>query len=481
MSNTRQRENSMPEATAEFQVAILIEDISEAKIISDGLREVGIFAHYYTELNDLWVALGQYTPDLCIVDVKMMSQGTLLFKHHAKVKSNQLKYCFYYKESTKVLLNSTHGMNHYGLIRAEVSITDQLKSVLRRRDEELRLIEENETMEKRVERLKLRGKRLVEAHEANHEERTQHNKLRDLIKNFGTVKTPNDYLNRVISFFNDWDECINFGMYHLNSTNQKLIAPKAKKTNYRILPDLWLASECTEGISDYAADMAYDVSYGLIDDDLLTLKIYGVNDNPDILIIGHFDQKNLAAFEWDLLETKLNSEYRKSLIHFHTRHKTEKFEENIYSTFQHMDDIQYHQVQSDYKFVMVDFSRLIDFISTNLENRFHWRAFYREFTSELSDVLSKNFKVSSYDSGHFIVSLDKTNIEIEFQKLKLYVDEFQVWRYFEDTTIMLSGDMAPAMKFIAPSSVNVIRQAKDKFSPLMEKQDMGVTSRNLEV
>ena len=92
---------------SDFQIAILIEDIVEAKSISDGLREIGIFAHYYQHLDDLWVSLNTYTPDLCIVDVKMMSQGTLLFKQHPKVKNNSLKYAFYYKDSTKVLLIST--------------------------------------------------------------------------------------------------------------------------------------------------------------------------------------------------------------------------------------------------------------------------------------------------------------------------------------------------------------------------------------
>ena len=80
----------------EFQIALLMEDVVEAKAISDSLREIGIFAHYYSDLDELWVSLNTYTPDLCIVDVKKMSQGTLLFKNHSKVKSNTLKYCFYY-------------------------------------------------------------------------------------------------------------------------------------------------------------------------------------------------------------------------------------------------------------------------------------------------------------------------------------------------------------------------------------------------
>ena len=129
-------------ARKEFQVALLIDGVAEAKSISDGLRELGIFAHYYQDLDELWVALNTHTPDMCIIDVKRMSQGTLLFRNHPKVKNNSLKFAFYYKNTTEALLKSTSGMNHYGLIRAELNLVNQLKSVLLRRNEELKLVQE---------------------------------------------------------------------------------------------------------------------------------------------------------------------------------------------------------------------------------------------------------------------------------------------------------------------------------------------------
>ena len=457
--------------SANFQIAILIEDIVEAKAISDGLREMGIFAHYYQQLDELWVSLNTYTPDLCIVDVKMMSQGTLLFKQHPKVKSNELKYSFYYKDSTKVLLNSTHGLNHYGLLRAEVDIVDQLRSVLRRRNEELKLLEQNQIMEKRVDRLKLRGLRLTEAQEKNHLVQSQHHQVKKLIAAFGSTKTPNEFLNRVIHFFNEWEDCEAFGIYHLNSTNQKMIAPKARKKKYKVLPDLWLSSENDHGISNYACEMAYDVCYGLISDDIMSLRVFGTEMNPDVLIIGQFNQKNLKFFEWDLLENKLNSEYRKSLINFYREEQKSSHQQDIFETFQLMDDIQYYQAETDYKFVLVDFSKLMSAVSTHLDNRFHWKSFAKEFIAEMTEALSGDFRVSNYGTDFFVVSLEKENIETEYHKLKEYVADFQVWRYFEDNTIMLASDIAGTIRFVAPAAVNVMRQAKDSFSYVMEGED----------
>ena len=73
------------EDNQKLQVALLMDDIAEAKVISDTLRDMGIFAHYYSELDEYWVAANTQSPDLTIVDVKKMSQGTLLFKNHQKV------------------------------------------------------------------------------------------------------------------------------------------------------------------------------------------------------------------------------------------------------------------------------------------------------------------------------------------------------------------------------------------------------------
>lgn len=470
------------EMSSGFQIAILIEDIVEAKAISDGLREIGIFAHYYQQLDDLWVSLNTYTPDLCIVDVKLMSQGTLLFKQHPKVKNNTLKYAFYYKDSTKVLLNSTHGLNHYGLLRAEVNIVDQLKSILRRRNEELRLTEQNETMEKRVERLKLRGQRLADAQEQSHQLRAQHQRVKKLINNFGTVNSANEYLNRLINFFNDWEECVSFGIYHLNSTNQKLIAPKATKFKYKTLPDLWLTTENESGIEKYAQEMAYDVSYGIISDQIMTLGVFGTENNPDVLIIGHFREENLEHFEWDLLENKLNSEYRKSLINYYRNESENTSSENIFDTFQSLDDIQYYQAASGHKYALVDFSKLMHTITTNLDNRFHWKSFHKEFTSELREILTGDFKIANYGVEYFLVSIDKNFIETDFHKLKAFLDDFQVWRYFEDTTVMLANDIHPTARFVAPAAVNIIRQSKDPFEMDMMGEDVSIARpRQLEI
>lgn len=471
----------MSAVSADFQVAILMNDIVEAKRVSDELREIGIFAHYYNSLDELWLELNTTTPDLCIVDVKLMSQGTLLFKSHPKVKSDELKYCFYYKESTKILLNSTFGLKHYGLIRSEVSLSDQLKSVLRRRNDELRLKAKTEELATRLERLKVRSKRLSETHQLDSQKQRQHGQVLNLIKNFGIVKSPNDFMDRVISMLSGWEACHKFGIYHLNKTGQKLVSPKIKKEKYKIFPDLWLATECDDGIDDYARAMAFDVTFGLIDGDIKSLAVRGNKSNPDILILAEFNKKELENFEWKLLEMKLDSEYRSSLIQFYKQESKQNFEESIYATFARMDDIQYHQVEAEHKFVLVDFSRLTHFLGTQLDNRFHWNTFHKEFVSELAALLSPNFKISILNIDKFIISIDKMTLDLEFQKLKAFTEDFEAWRYFEDTTVMFANDLQPKIKFLNPSSVNTIRVSHDHFTEVMQQTTNSSKFKQLEL
>ena len=94
----------------ELSVAILMDDFASAKEIASSLRQNNILAHHFQSLDEFWVASSIQTPDLVIVDVTKMSQGTIQFKQHPKVIDQTLCYIFYSKDTTKILLQSTFGL-----------------------------------------------------------------------------------------------------------------------------------------------------------------------------------------------------------------------------------------------------------------------------------------------------------------------------------------------------------------------------------
>ena len=461
---------NQPNSHKEFSIALLIEDIKEAKDLSDSLREIGIFAHYYNDLDDLWVSVNTHTPDLCIVDVKKMSQGTLLFKQHPKVQDQTLKYAFYYKESTKLLINSTYGLNHYGLIRAELSLENQLRSILRRRNNELRLIDEVNVLTDRMKTLRKHGKRLSAAGENAQATLSQYEKVQKLSAKFGKTITVDSFSKRLVSFFSEWEDCFQFGIYQLNSTRQKLISPKSKSMNYRVLPDLWLSSASENGIEDYAQEMAYEVAYGLMDDSIIATRIFGIEDNPDFLVIGQYNDKELKDFNWSLLEQKLNSEYRRALATENTKQVSKKTQVDMFETLQAMDDIQFYRSETQHKYITLEFTGLVDLIKQSYTNRFSWKAFAREFTTELSSILNGEFNISHMGVEYMVIALDKKYVDSDISRIKKFNREFQFWRYFEDTSMIVTQDLTPEIRFITPSSVNLIRQTQDGFSNIMEEE-----------
>ncbi|MAZ47221.1 MAG: hypothetical protein CME65_01580 [Halobacteriovoraceae bacterium] len=444
----------------DFQVAILIEDIADAKALSDGLREIGIFAHYYQNLDEMWVSLNTYTPDFTIVDVKKMSQGTLLFKHHPKVKDGRLKFAFYYRDSSKLLLRSTFGLDHYGYVRGELNLVDQLRSVLRRRNHELQLSQQNIKLSQRLNRLRLRGRRLVQLQEKNNQQQKQDQNLADFMRGFGVVENLTDFKRRLVSTLDQWDSVLEFAVLELNETGQKLVAPRFNRPKYRVLPDLWLSKRSQTGISLFAQEMAYDVAYGVMEEGLTTIKIQGAHVDPDLLVMVQFNAAEVKGFNWDYLEMKLSSEYRRAALKESLRpesidNKTDQFE-----IMQAMDDISFNQAASSYRHILLDFSALVGFVRQRPTNRFFWKTFAKELQAEVSKVLSGNFKFTSVGPAHFIVAVEKSFLETDHRNLNEYLQDFQYWRYFEDSSLVIRTDVRPSMRFVAPSSVNLLRQVE---------------------
>lgn len=442
----------------DFQVAILIEDIADAKALSDGLREIGIFAHYYTNLDEMWVSLNTYTPDFTIVDVKKMSQGTLLFKHHPKVKDGRLKFSFYYKDSSKLLLRSTFGLDHYGYVRGELDLVDQLRSVLRRRNHELQLSQQNLKLTQRLNRLRLRGRRLAQLQEKSAHQQKQDQNLAEFMRSFGVVDNLPDFKRRLVSTFDQWDSVLEFTVLELNETGQKLVSPKFNRSKYRELPDLWLAKRSSKGISLFAQEMAYDVAYGMLEEGLVTIKVQGAHVDPDMLVLVQFNAADSRGFNWEFLEMKLSSEYRRAALNEKTKTLSQETELDQFELMQAMDDISFNQASTPYRHLLLDFSALIGFVRQRPTNRFFWKTFARELQTEISKVLSGNFKMTPVGTSHFVVAVEKKSVETDHRQLTEYLDNFQFWRYFEDSSLVIRTDVKPTLRFIAPSSVNLMRQ-----------------------
>ncbi len=448
---------SKNESIKEFTVALLIENMEEAKSISSMLREFGVFAHFYQSLDEYWVAINTFTPDLSIIDVKCMSMGSSLLQDHPKVKNKKLSVCFYYNEKSKVLLGSTYHFLHEGYLKKELNLKGQLAAILQRRNQIVKLERETSVLTDRIERLQKRSTTVLKDAKLAHEFRTDYESLVSRLHMFHEVNGLQSFMKTLVHYFSDWSECEKFTIYELSKTKQKLISPKSNRSKFKELPSLWLGQVCEHGMKDFAIDMAEQVALDQIGNSVRTICLTGKFQNPDIIIIGQFKEKNIPFFQWDLLERELSGSYRKTILDLHRDFVDGNTFLGIWDTMSLLDDIHYHQVAMTHKLMVIDLKPLIKVIQEKATNRFYYKDFYNDFIFGLFDHLKQNCKISEYGVEQFLVFVENDLMEDAFKRATSFISKFDYYRYFEDSSLVLTKKMYPELKMIAPSAVNFLR------------------------
>ena len=215
--------------------------------------------------------------------------------------------------------------------------------------------------------------------------------------------------------------------------------------------------------------MANDVCYSEIEGDLISIRVEGLYNGPDILVWGKFDKKSTRYFQWSLLEEKLNSEYRKVILLERDAHK-KPTESSIHQLLFEVDDIQFHHAESKYRYAMIDFNRMMSMVRQRPKLRFNWKQFKSDLTSEVDQLLANSdYKMTAIGPGHFVVSINRQNLERDFLKLKAYIQNLENWRYFSDDSALMKSDITPDIKLVSPSSVNLVRLMEDGPVDIMEK------------
>jgi hypothetical protein len=214
--------------------------------------------------------------------------------------------------------------------------------------------------------------------------------------------------------------------------------------------------------------MANDVCYGEIEGNLINLRVEGLFKGPDLLIWGKFDKKSTSFFQWDLLEEKLNSEYRKIILLENELVKSGQIFSAHHLLFE-LDEIQFHKAEGKYRYALVDFSRLLSMVRQRPKLRFNWKQFYQDLQSEISQNLQgTHYRLTTLTPGHFVLSLPRESIEKDFARLSAYIKDIEVWRYFNESNMLMNFDISPEVRIVSPASVNIIRQLEDGYIDIMD-------------
>lgn len=454
----------------ELSVAILMDDLASAKEVASALRQNNILAHHFQSLDEFWVASSIQTPDLVIVDVTKMSQGSVQFKQHPKVIDQSLCYAFYSKDSTKVLLQSTYGLKPFGYLHNDSSLNVQIMSLIERRADVLKNQKDMKDLEMRIQRLQSRSQRLISDRSSAEEFKAHFEFIRNFCGEIENESLTQDFTTALVSKLEHWDAIDGYGLYELNQSGQKLISPEVSKRKYHPFPSLWLGQANHHGIEKFAQEMATQVANDLFEIEPVILKIHAGNQQPDMVLFASFREERMMNFPWDVFESMLSSSLRRLKLHQQIPQYTSQFTP-MWEALDNMDKMQKSGVDSDTRILCLSLIPIVDVAKRRIQNKFYWSAFFNDFFIQLSGRLGKSTKLSLFGPWHVLFFVPKEDLETEFQMLQGFVRQFGFWKFFEDNSQILSEDMLPTLKLVPASSAHYLRIFEKEFEELSSKSE----------
>jgi len=426
---------------------------SQDETLEQPLKATGSDVIFFDDLEKFWLDSVKNGPSLLLIHVKKMSAKDKTLKDHPLVKNNELPIVFIYENSSAPLLFSTFGLFSLGYLNLDLDCTGQLKAILNRYNQFLKKDKEIASLKKYEGRLNQRIDKVFTGKEKTEKTKSLFDSLFDILKDLPTYENLTDFNKVCEKIFSKWNIIKTFSIYSINPTGQKLVCSEMQNQKYRKLPALWLGQKTEEGIEFYAQNMASQVAVEIMGVNLVTLKIYGANNDPDNLIFLKVDnQESFLGFEWQILETFLSGAYS-------------RFELNNLKTFsapslmlQPWDfmaklDAQKWDVEEAQRLSVIDLNcdSLYALVINTPKVRFFWGDFINEFILKLKNICPMAFQASSVQLGHISFLVDQDQGGEFFDLVQKFSSQFPFWKFFEDYDLILPKDINPKIKMV-PSS-----------------------------
>lgn len=452
-------------ADSKISVALLMHDLAEVKELTAVFKKLGIIPHFYEDLKTFWSGTLERLPSLCIVDVKMMSEGALVLHDHPAVISEEMPLLFFYSEKTEPLLVSTHQLYHLGTLKRSGNYDGQLKAILKRLNKSVALEQNNlmlkmmiKTKQEQIEKLEIEKQLIVQTDQYQ-------SMVKKVCLDFEDQRGESDLLRAMERVFQGIDEIAEFAMMELSFNGQKLLSPISHASKFRTIPSLWLGQACPNGIELFAQNMASQVAIDIMGGELVSMLIKGTKARPDkIIFVKAINETFFNNFDWNLLEAYLNGFYASVQNKLQTERPVEKRFASPFEAMNYLDQFLFGQgAGQDVRLVNLDLSDLINVILRKTSNRFFWARFEKEFIARLEIQSRIDFRVFEYGAQHMAFFVKPGDLDFFFEELKDFSAKFSYWRYFEDAEGVLSQMIRPKVSMVPLSAyayINKVQQAE---------------------
>lgn len=466
LSSSRNTQNEKDQIV----VALLCHDLTMAKKLSDIFKKVGVHPYICTSLREFWGETLKETPHLALVDVKMMSEGDYVFKDHPKITSQEMPVSFFFDGESAPLLYSTYDILNLGYIDSRISLSGQVKAVLKRFNNYQGWQERAQAAAQSEELLDNKLTHIVRKTEELKEKTFYQSYLKSLQGRLEVEKECEDFQTAVARVFSQVKEMRSFTFLELSPSGQKLISPKFQFDKYVEIPSLWLGKTCANGIEFFAQNMASQICLEIMGGDLMSLLIRGRREEPDMMIFIRVEgEEFLAHFDWESFERYLGGLY----CYYGWRSLNENgVAQNLgqsWDLYHALDDIKYgglpeSRIQGGYdrfSLVGIDFHTLVGRALEQQGMRFYWKKFYTDFMAGLETQKGITFRSFHHSPRFSFLLVEKDNLENDLAQIKNYCVRYPYWRYFEDADVVLGASLKPDVRIVPMAPQAIERLVKE--------------------
>ena len=450
-----------------MDVALLTADLTLAKAWSAVFRRVGVIPHVYPSLEKFWSGVESLVPSLALVDIRQMTQGERQLRHHPLVESERLNLAFYGTQETAALFYSTYDILNLGIILGELPLDGQIKSILKRFNEQSELREKSLLWERRGEKVEDRLSGLIEKVETLKEKDFYQLLLKSMTSRFETYKSEAiDFEHLCSRVFASVPEVSEFAVLELSQSGRKLISPSLELAKFKSLPALWLDRSCSEGIELFAQNRGTQICLEVMGEKLITLLLHGHHRYPEKMVfIKGKNEEFLNNFDGESLEHYLSgvhSYYRAGnlLLDFVDKKVMEPWE-----LFTLINQIKSGGLahtkgvgtEKNWALIDVHFGDLIQVILKKEGRHFHWTKFFKDFFYRFETEKKREFHLACFGVEHVALLVRKEEVDQILRDLRTFSWRYSFWHYFEDVDIVLEQNLRPHFKMIPFSSEAYLR------------------------
>jgi len=447
--------SSVNKINQEIKISLLLNDMSVAKEISEVFRQMDIIPAIYDNLQDLWFDILKERPTLCIVDVKNLSDGDLILKHHPAVKAKQLNLSFYYNKNSAPLLISLGDVEHWGLISDNISADIQIKGILDRINRYVSVYQTNKNQSLDLSKKDEIINRLYEEHHNLSEKIHYRDLTSNLVDKLSAYENNESFYDFISQSLLSFDEIEKFSLLEISESGQRLVCPMIANVKFQEIPSVWLGKVFKEGVDFYGENMATQVFIDLIGVSQITIPVNGAHSGSDAFIsikIKESAQNLVENIDWMKVGKKISSVYKSYKLKEKSNYLEKSNELNMWSLFDLVSNYYFTHYEIDStdslktkSLISLDFANLIDNATLKTHTKFYWKKFYFDFMNYFSKKINVEFNYSTFSLKIYFIC-NKIDEDHFWTILESYSLRFSYWKYFDEVDAILAKNMKPEIK-----------------------------------